>query len=274
MITIAKTKFEQDLYSILQEACSSEVLQAVTDSMLYAGKATFQSKKESLKNSAVLVKRMLKSGGGKILNFSCRVKETGWRATLLMEIEEIAKGFGDAGRQIADNFKRFRAMSIEEKKQQIVWGLAATMAALGTAGGLDAEGGVPDMDIAVFGIGGHRSIFFHSILAGFGTEFLIRFSFGLCRSLKHRLPESRHPVWNQLFELSERMESGAVAGSWFGIAVHLLQDANLFSASTKPYSDLPFSAPMEGHQALFAGNSAIAAVFAFDDEAKSKFVGK
>ena len=44
--------------------------------------------------------------------------------------------------------------------------LALALGYLGGSGGLDGNGGVPDTDIPLLGIGAHRSVFTHSIIAG------------------------------------------------------------------------------------------------------------
>ena len=269
-MTTVETQFEREIRGIFQDARTREIMDAVSQSFVYAGKATFKSKKEAFQNSAKLVGQLIRATGNKVNSIASRVKNDGWKAAAVGELSDASRATVDFGRKVAENLSKFKELPAEVKREQLAWGLAATLAALGTAGGFDMEGGVPDLDIRVFGIGGHRSVLFHSILAGFGTEFLIRFSFGLCRRLKHHLPLEHSPLWDQFFVLSEKMESGAVAGSWFGIAVHLFRDASLFSQSTKPYSDLPFHMTMGGHQAALAGNATLAGALSLDDEAKKR----
>lgn len=148
-----------------------------------------------------------------------------------------------------------------EKKAVVVHGVSALFMGLVTAGGLDAEGGIPDMDTQLFGIGAHRNIFFHSVLIGLGVEFSIRFSLALIKRLEHRIPVRDNRFWKEMISLADQVESGMVKGMWLGMFIHLLQDANLFADSTKPYAGLPFSMEMDSHQNLFAFNSLISGSF-------------
>jgi len=119
------------------------------------------------------------------------------------------------------------------------------------SGGPDADGGVPDLDLAM-GIGAHRSIFTHSVLSGAILETGL-FAIAHCmNTLHHRLPESRDPLWDEISKNSTRFLIAAATGASAGISYHLLVDGTFQHA---PYHDLPVPLPMEVHQSIFIGNS-------------------
>ena len=66
--------------------------------------------------------------------------------------------------------------------------LVAALAFYCSGGGIDGDGGIPDKDIALFGIGGHRSIFTHSILAGAVVEASLFSLYDLLRRAYEYLP--------------------------------------------------------------------------------------
>lgn len=128
-------------------------------------------------------------------------------------------------------------------------------------GGLDFEGGLPDTDIAVGGIGAHRSIYTHSILLGFGVEFTARFGIMNLNELRHRLPADHHPAWDKIYHFMDSNKHLFIGAMWVGIGTHLLKDSGLFIGNSKPYADLPVSMPMDAHNGMFAANGVASAVF-------------
>jgi hypothetical protein len=130
--------------------------------------------------------------------------------------------------------------------------LVAALAFYCAGGGIDGDGGIPDKDIALFGIGGHRSIFTHSILAGAVVEASLFSLYDLLRRAYDYLPAGHHPVWDRIHNGARRATSAAVKGSGVGIAYHLGIDATLQPAA---YHDLPFAASMEVHQTIMGTNA-------------------
>jgi hypothetical protein len=125
------------------------------------------------------------------------------------------------------------------------------------SGGLDGDGGVPDLDLAL-GIGDHRSIFTHSIIAGIGIE-MASFAFVDLVGVVHgRLPPDHDALWNELRDGGDRLARVFSNGASLGIAYHLGIDATVDGGGT--YKDLPFSIPQEWHQAIAAGNATAEAI--------------
>jgi hypothetical protein len=120
------------------------------------------------------------------------------------------------------------------------------------SGGLDGNGGIPDLDLLA-GIGYHRSPLTHTIIAGIVAEGMLLAIVDLAAEIHSRLPHDHDPLWDSLARIGRPfMESASISLS-AGIAWHLLVDAGIQPA---PYHDLPFSMPIEAHQAVFAANGA------------------
>jgi hypothetical protein len=121
------------------------------------------------------------------------------------------------------------------------------------AGGLDAEGGIPDLDLRLGGIGRHRSIFTHSIVAGAMAECAILAVLDLTRVVYSRLPDDHDPLWDSLARMAPRFAVALVRGADAGIAIHLAKDG---AFGMTPYKDLPISVSMHGHRAILEINAA------------------
>lgn len=120
------------------------------------------------------------------------------------------------------------------------------------SGGLDGNGGIPDLDFLA-GIGYHRSPLTHTIIAGIVTEGVFMAVIDLAAVIHTRLPHDHDPLWESLANFGRPFAESASISLSAGIAWHLLVDAGVQPA---PYHDLPFSMPIEAHQALFAANGA------------------
>ncbi len=132
--------------------------------------------------------------------------------------------------------------------------LALALGYLGGSGGLDGNGGVPDTDIPLLGIGAHRSVFTHSIIAGTLVEGAILAIADLADVVCEELPASRRdPFWGRLIEVKNDIALQLAKGVSAGISYHLAVDATLQPGA---YHGLPGDLPMEAHQMLLAINSA------------------
>lgn len=130
--------------------------------------------------------------------------------------------------------------------------LALATGFLAGSGGLDANGGIPDSDLAL-GIGWHRSPFTHSIIAGAVVEGAILALVDLTGVIHDKLPPGYDPFWDKLLVAKENIAARLSEGASAGIAYHLGVDATLQPGA---YHGLPISMPMEAHQALLAANAA------------------
>ncbi|MBM4200987.1 MAG: hypothetical protein FJ189_06850 [Gammaproteobacteria bacterium] len=139
----------------------------------------------------------------------------------------------------------------EDPKTQAPRVLAAFLGFYAGSGGVDGDGGIPDLDLLA-GIDAHRSILTHSILAGVVAEGLLLAMVDLASQVHERLPVHRDPLWDRMAELGGPLTESLASGTSAGLSYHLMWDAVLEPA---PYKDLPFSMPMEGHQTLMAANA-------------------
>lgn len=150
---------------------------------------------------------------------------------------------------------------IDDPKQNAPGVLALSLGFLAGSGGVDGNGGIPDTDIAMFGIGDHRSLFTHSIIAGIVVEGAILAVADLAGIVCDKLPPGqRDPFWDRISSTKDQIALQLSAGASAGIAYHLAVDATLQEA---PYKDLPISMPIEAHQLLFAANAAAEGVDVF-----------
>jgi len=130
------------------------------------------------------------------------------------------------------------------------------------SGGLDGNGGIPDLDLLA-GIDAHRSILTHSFLAGVVAEGTLLAIADLSAQIMNRLPADHDPLWDGLAKAAAPLTASLATGASAGIAYHLLVDALIQPA---PYHDLPFSMPIEGHQAAMAASGAAEGVAAAHGE--------
>lgn len=135
--------------------------------------------------------------------------------------------------------------------------MAAFLGFYAGAGGVDGDGGIPDLDLLA-GIDAHRSILTHSILAGVAVEGVLLAIVDLASEVHAKLPFDHDPLWDRLAEAGAPLAASLATGASAGIAYHLLWDAGIEPA---PYKDLPFSMPMEAHIGLMAANGAAEAAY-------------
>ena len=120
------------------------------------------------------------------------------------------------------------------------------------SGGVDGNGGVPDLDLLA-GIGYHRSPLTHTIIAGIVLEGLLLALVDLASEVHHRLPHDHDPLWDELAEIGRPFAESASVGLSMGIAYHLMVDS-IFQPGT--YHGLPVEMSTEAHQAIFGANAA------------------
>lgn len=193
-----------------------------------------------------------------------RIRNLGIGTVTCQESQKLV----EAIRQLPQRYSRagIRFLSLKPGEQiHEIGSLILTMAIFfSVAGGLDLEGGAPDLDIAVQGIGSHRNLFSHSIFLGIGLEFSARFALELLKNILPTLPKSKYGRWDRVTEIIEKNEERGVAAMWAGIGAHLFKDSALILGGLKPYSGLPFSMPVTIHQGLYAANGIACEAFAWN----------
>lgn len=209
-------------------------------------------------------KRRLKNLGyflGQIGNFTAeeiRNAFAAWkRGNLLRHLENRSAraidGSVDIGRRVLRTIGAMGQALYENPKETAPGLLALVIGFYVGSGGLDGNGGVPDTDITILGIGEHRSIFTHSIISGIIMEGSILALSELADLVCDKLPEDRSPFWDQVRKIKDQIGTPLAVGTSSGIAYHLAVDGLIQVA---PYKDLPFSMPMEAHQTILVLNAA------------------
>jgi hypothetical protein len=118
------------------------------------------------------------------------------------------------------------------------------------SGGLDGNGGIPDLDLLA-GIGAHRSPLTHTIIAGIVAEGLLLALADLAAEVHGKLPLEHDPLWDGLARAGRPLTESLAIGTSAGLAYHLLVDALIQPAALH---GLPVEMPLEGHQAVMAAS--------------------
>ena len=129
--------------------------------------------------------------------------------------------------------------------------LALAFGFLAGSGGVDANGGLPDTDLAL-GIGWHRSPLTHSIIAGVVVEGAILALVDLADVIHDKLPSNHDQFWDKLAAAKSEIALRLTQGASAGIAYHLGVDATLQPGA---YHGMPMEMPMEAHQIIFGVNA-------------------
>lgn len=130
--------------------------------------------------------------------------------------------------------------------------LVLVLASVAASGGVDGDGGVPDMDIPMMGIGAHRSLLTHSIIVGSALETSILLLARVVILTHKNLPPNHDPLWNGIAHHSVEILKATGTGVSIGIAYHLMVDAFVQPGA---YHGVPFEMPIEVHQGIAAVNS-------------------
>lgn len=134
--------------------------------------------------------------------------------------------------------------------------LGAVLGFSAGSGGLDGDGGIPDLDL-LFGIGAHRSALTHTLIVGIVAEGLLLALVDLSAEVQDRLPRDHDPLWDQLAHIGRPLAANLAIGTSAGLAWHLLVDALVEPAALR---NLPLELPMEAHQAIIGASGAAEAV--------------
>src|SRR3989339_2009034 len=198
---------------------------------------------------------------------SKKYKKEGISNTMKKDFCEIENKSKETYHNIELLYKNFVTLDIKQKKRVIIESVLYVFTfiffALLTGGGIDFEGGAPDLDLAAGkivgkGAGWHRNPLTHSLVMALGIEFLLRFSFRLIHEIYKYFPEEHDVIWDKIEQFVKKYETISIAGVYAGIAIHLIQDSNLltggFGERVKAYVWLP-SMSDNAHQAILATNA-------------------
>ena len=211
--------------------------------------------KRRIKNFGSLISSLAKATGREVQSAVNAMKDGQFGSHLGQRTAAGIDGTIDLGKQAWHVLGAVGSSVMDDPKKNAPGVLALALGFIAGSGGMDGNGGIPDTDIAMFGIGDHRSLFTHSIIAGIVVEGSILALADLAEIVCDKLPVGqRSEFWDQLSSAKDQIAGQLAAGASAGIAYHLAVDATLQPAA---YKDLPFSMPMEAHQMLFVVNAAI-----------------
>ena len=206
-----------------------------------------------VKNFGNLLAALAKFTGRELWNAVRAVGEGRFGKHIEKRAANAIDGTIDISKRITQSTIAIGKTLFDDPKQNAPKVLALAFGFLGGSGGLDGNGGVPDSDIPLLGIGAHRSVFTHSIIAGTLVEGAILAVADLADVVCEQLPASnRDPFWGKLIEAKNSIALQLAKGAGAGIAYHLAVDATLQPA---PYHDWPFNMSLEEHQAIMAANA-------------------
>jgi len=158
---------------------------------------------------------------------------------------------------IPEIFQEFKESSKKEKMSKVIKLLLLIGVVLLSGGGLDFEGGIPDLDLNL-GIQYHRNLVSHTIIGGLLTEFIFRFALNTAKEFKFLTDKK---AIKSILEKIENNKDIFINGMWLGLFIHLFQDASVFQKRLKPYVWIKGHS-MNFHRMLFLSNALLSAVFA------------
>lgn len=239
-----------ELRYALKQLNEEELRKVFIETSKIAAKDTYQTKINSAKSISQFITKKFKD-----------YKENG----VIDSLSEDAYKIGSAIKELPENSKLLYSEFIIQPKEMKIEILIVTILTLSifftVGGGLDMEGGAPDLDTELLGIGMHRNIFSHTVLLGLGLEFVSRFGIQLISVLHQKLPTNHNKIWDIVNKFVLTHKELAVAAMWLGIGTHLLKDSGIITGGVKPYVGLPNGLPMEVHQGLFAANGLASGLF-------------
>lgn len=167
--------------------------------------------------------------------------------------QQFAAGISERGQSTLT----FIATTIESRPSDAATHLLGAVIGFYCGSGGNGDGGIPDLDL-LGGIGAHRSIFTHSIIAGAFVETAVMSLVDLTQVVHARLPTEHSEFWDTLLRHTEIGSSTFVSGASIGIATHLGVDTLLDGFT--PYKDLPIALPQFAHELLMGLNAGIEGV--------------
>ena len=255
LITLPKdSQFEtlfNELVYALRSLSSDDLSKIFLQASGMAISSTWKSKKKAVDQTVKFSKDLFR-----------RYKDDGIKNSLQNDMNRVKDFTLKLPEKSKDLYNKFISLPPDQKVETVAILILTLSIFFISAGGLDFEGGIPDTDIILGGIGNHRNIFSHSVVVGLSIEFVCRFAILILENIKNRLPIPHHPVWDRVYNFVDSNKNLAFSAMWLGIGTHLIKDTGLFAHLTKPYSGLPVDMSIGGHKALFMTNGLASDVFA------------
>lgn len=243
-------QFLDELKYSLSQMKAKDLRKILLNLTLDSAKETYYNKKDILSGTAKSVNKKIRT-----------YKTRGFKNALVDDFNRLKRfihNFPEKYRHFINSINGLSKEQLVELIISMIFGIGIFFA---TSGGKDFEGGIPDLEIKVGGIGLHRSIWFHSIISGLTFEFVIRISFNMLNSVINHLPEDHHMIWDKIKDSIEKNKNLGIAALWLGIAVHLIKDTGLLVGNFQTYKDIPAGLKTEYHQAIMSANGLASTIF-------------
>lgn len=223
-----------------------------------------------VKNLGALLSSIVRFTGKELSNAVCAMSEGRLGSHFGHRTDAAIEGCKDIKDRVNKTASAISSALYSDPKSNAPGVLALATGFLAGSGGMDANGGIPDSDLAL-GIGWHRSLFTHSIIAGVVVEGAILSLVDLTGVIHDKLPPGYDPFWDKLLAAKENIAARLSEGASAGIAYHLGVDATLQPGA---YHGLQTAMPMEAHQALLAVNAAVEGVDAMNKKQTASSMGQ
>ncbi len=199
---------------------------------------------------------LLRTGGGELLAAVAASRQRRLSSHLEDRAAAAIDGTLAVGHDAIHLVKRIVTALRHNPRETAPAVLGAVLGLSAGSGGLDGDGGIPDLDL-LLGIGAHRSALTHTLIAGIVAEGLLLALVDLAAEVESRLPHDHDPLWDQLARIGRPLADNLAIGTSAGLAWHLLIDALVEPAALR---DLPVDLPIEAHQAIIGASGAAEAL--------------
>ncbi len=222
------------------------------DSAVLFGKVTWRR----AKNFGRLVGRICKGTASEVTSGYSAHRSGSFLDHAKSRVNTAKESISSTGAAIAASAKTIQQALQSNPRDNAPALVVSTLAFLVASGGVDGDGGVPDLDLLA-GIDAHRSIFTHSIISGAAIETFLLSSASFVSIAHAFLPERHDPIWDSIAKHKDRYVLATSQGASLGVAYHLFVDSTVDIGA---YHDLPVSLPIEGHEAIAGANAAAEAI--------------
>lgn len=203
------------------------------------------------KSAYRLADRVTSGAGDELALFARHAREGEVRQYLHAKKNSVKELISSAG----NGMKSIVRLLKENPKQGAVQIATFVLGFYAGSGGLDGDGGIPDLDLALGGAGMHRSPITHSIAIGILLDSLALSLIELIESVYLYLPERHSVLWDRIVLQSSAVITIFTGAASLGLAYHFLVDSLVDTG--KAYVGMPFSMPQEMHQAIMLANAVI-----------------
>ncbi|WP_299799185.1 hypothetical protein [uncultured Maribacter sp.] len=267
--------YEELTIAIKKTYNENEIRELLLSIIIETTKETYTSKKNAVVELKNLAKNVYDLSTDKFQTY----KTNGIKKSLNKDFDKLSnyteKGLEklDYYRQNTPDILKTLSKEIPKNKNELVDKLASGVMSIlifyMSAGGVDLEGGIPDLDLHA-GIGYHRHWMSHSIVSGIIFEFTSRGILNTYDQIHKNLPPSRHRFWDISKKFIDKNKDLAIGSMWAGIGAHLIKDSALIAGGFKPYVGVPIEMSKGAHQGLFMANGLASSIFGASSITKDK----